>query len=74
MRCALDGTNQPDPLDDKWVIDEAWGLVHYMSSWHTIMGTKLKRLSDDTFVAWTHKPDPGGGYPAIPGDVPPPGL
>jgi hypothetical protein len=77
MRCNVDGTERPQPPDRDWVNDPEWGWVHRWQSWHTVTGTRLKRLRDDTFVVPQgprgNEP-PANPEPALVGFVGHPGL
>jgi hypothetical protein len=76
MRCNVDGTDRPQPLNGHWVNDPEWGWVHRSDGWHTVTGTRLKRLQDDSFVAdTTHGPEiPVTPEPAFADFVGHPGL
>jgi hypothetical protein len=51
MRCGIDATERPKPLDDDWLNDREWGWVHNLVGWHTVTGTRLWRLQDGSLVA-----------------------
>lgn len=58
MHCVIDEQQLPEGPDGvEWVDDDFFGWVHRTSFWHTVDGTRLRKLRGA--LAFVEVPDPG---------------